>query len=218
MRSAAARRGLANQRFFLNMSTILLSQPITVETALAVDLVTVTVSLGSVGPPGPQGATGAASTVPGPPGPSGPPAPTGGAHVHAVSPTLNRRINNSFLQFDAVDFDSAGFVAGALPVDRLTIPPGEAGLYVISVQADTASSLNNANQAIVLTINGTIGIAKADSQVQGTLGCSLNLVGIWRLNAGDYVQAQYRDSAPNVNGQFNIAAPGTPALALALVG
>jgi hypothetical protein len=144
--------------------------------------------------------------------------PIGGAHVHTVSATLNHLVNNSFLQFDTTDFDTAGFVVGSLPVDRLTIPAGKAGLYTISVQADTASSTNQANQAIVLLVNGTVGIAKTDNQVQGTLGSSLNMVGIWQFNVGDYIQAQYQDSAPNPAGQFNVVAPGTPSLALVLVG
>lgn len=140
-----------------------------------------------------------------------------GARVHCVTANLNPLVNQTFIQFDTVDWDTEGFAAGSLPTAQLVIPPGQSGLYQLHGQANPSSSANGASQGIIIAINGTTYIAKSAVQEQGTSGCSLNVSALWRLAEGDRVQLLYSDTASKPSSYLNIVSPGTPSLALARV-
>jgi hypothetical protein len=141
-----------------------------------------------------------------------------GVHIHASDPTLNPRIDQRILTFDVIDFDTGGFAAGQAMIDRLIIPAGYGGIYLMLTHVDTGSSGNGAVQAIMVGINGATALAKDTAQVQGQLGAALNVTAIWYLDEGDFVQVTYQDSLPNAAAYLNVVEPGTPSLSMLRIG
>lgn len=139
-------------------------------------------------------------------------------HVHASRPSLNPLLDGRTVVFDVIDYDAATFASGQLQVDRLIIPVSMGGVYLMVAQVDTGSSANNAAQSILIVINDQIAVARARIVQQGTLGSSFNVVALWRLNDGDFIQLQYQDEAPKANAFLNVVEPGTPSLAILRIG
>lgn len=109
------------------------------------------------------------------------------------------------LTFDLEDYDVGGLHDNAVNPERITIPPGGDGLYLIGAQYSLETSASG-RKSVQLHKNGTdrFGISEVMGD-DGGLALSLQCWAVINLVAGDYVVTQVRQDSGGPLDAFGIA-------------
>jgi hypothetical protein len=120
-------------------------------------------------------------------------APPHFVRVRAANASLNAGLaNNGILRYDTVDSDTDGYALGNLPLDRIIVPSGLSGIYVLTAESTTSATAQSTTIGMGVLINGVTQLSSGAQSVGGpgaiiyTLDTSPTLIG--HMYAGDYVQ------------------------------
>lgn len=112
--------------------------------------------------------------------------------VRVANDALNAAVaNNAVLSFDTIDSDTDGYASTSLPINRVTVPAGLGGLYLIVAESST-SGTQATTIGMGIMVNGIGRLSPSNQSVTGpasvnyTLGSQPSQIGY--LNAGDYIQ------------------------------
>jgi len=114
------------------------------------------------------------------------------------------------ITFDSEVLDTDGFHNNVTNNERITIPTGKSGKYLITASILYAPNASNSRRNLV-TLNGAVGVGTtvSDQRGGGFSGASseVNFVGFYALTAGDYIQLNaYQDSGSTLAaGGFSTA-------------
>jgi len=114
------------------------------------------------------------------------------------------------ITFDTEVLDTDGFHSNVTNNERITIPTGKSGKYLITASILYAPNASNSRRNLV-TLNGavSVGTTVCDQRGGGFSGASseVNFVGFYALTAGDYIQLNaFQDSGSTLAaGGFSTA-------------
>jgi hypothetical protein len=120
------------------------------------------------------------------------------------------------LSFNSERHDSDGFHSTSSNTNRITIPAGMGGKYVISGQVRFAANATGFRE-VSIRVGGATTIAIQDTLAVGGVPTILSITTVYELAAGDYVEllayqnsggALDVDSSGNYSPEFSIAAVG----------
>lgn len=116
--------------------------------------------------------------------------------------SANQSISNvsqTAITFNNEDFDTSGFHDNVTNSDRVTIPAGLAGKYLVTSKIDFAANATG-QRVLYHFINGVL-VNLAVQPVNSTAnGSSFELSGVYNLSAGNYINLQvYQDSGGALN-------------------
>jgi hypothetical protein len=103
------------------------------------------------------------------------------------------------INFNNEDFDTSGFHDNVTNNDRVTIPTGLGGKYLVTTKIDFAANATG-QRVLYHFINGVLvnlALSPVNSSVNGS---SFELSGVYNLSAGNFIQMQvYQDSGGSLN-------------------
>jgi hypothetical protein len=104
--------------------------------------------------------------------------------------------------FDSEVLDTDAFHNNSTNTERITIPTGKGGKYLITATIHYAANANNTRRNLV-TLNGAVGVGTAicDQRTGGFSAApsEATFVGLYSLSAGDYIQLNaFQDSGTTV--------------------
>jgi hypothetical protein len=109
------------------------------------------------------------------------------------------------ITFDSEVLDTDAFHSTSSNTERITIPTGKGGKYLITAVIDYVANASNSRRNLV-TLNGAVGVGTAicDQRTGGFSGApsEISFVGIYPLAAGDYIQLNaFQDSGSTIAAQ-----------------
>jgi hypothetical protein len=112
--------------------------------------------------------------------------------IRCVSAALNAAVpNGGLLQFDTVDFDSAGYAPPTMPFDTVTVPAGLGGIYIFAAWSSSTGT-QATSMGMGILINASARFLQTNQSITGPASVNYTLdngaVEILRLSAGDTVQ------------------------------
>jgi hypothetical protein len=112
--------------------------------------------------------------------------------VRTATESLNAAVaNGAALQFDTIDKDTDGFAPTTSPFNKVTIPAGLAGAYVITA-ASSSSGTQATTLGMAITINNTVQLSPINQSITGPTSVNYTLdttpVQIVTLPAGATIQ------------------------------
>jgi hypothetical protein len=119
--------------------------------------------------------------------------------------SLNISIPNSAftaLTFDSERFDTSDFHSTTTNTNRLTIPTGGTGTYLLGCHVQWAGHATG-DRGLALRLNGTTEVARQRAPAANAVaGKEVTVVTAYRLNASDYVEClAFQDSGGALNAQ-----------------
>jgi hypothetical protein len=128
--------------------------------------------------------------------------------VRVANDNLNNPVaNGAPLRFDTIDSDTDGYASASLPIDRLVIPPGLGGLYLLTGEATTSGN-QGTSIGIGVRINGQEQLSTANQFITGPGSISYALhdhpTQIGYLRDGDTVQIYNTSTSPSPNAFTNV--------------
>lgn len=139
------------------------------------------------------------------------PAGTGGythfVRVRVANNSLNASVaNNAVLSFDTIDSDTDSYASTSLPINRVTVPAGLGGLYVL-VSAASSTGTQATTLGVGFMINGTLTLSQANEWITGpgsvNYAFTKTPVQIGYLSAGDYIQLYNTSTSAGPNAFTN---------------
>lgn len=116
--------------------------------------------------------------------------------------SANQTANNvtqTPVSFNNEDFDTSGFHDNVTNNDRVTIPTGLSGKYLVTTKIDFSANATG-QRVLYHFINGilvNLALSPVNSSVNGS---SFELSGVYNLSAGNFIQMQvYQDSGSALN-------------------
>ena len=113
-------------------------------------------------------------------------------------------VTGTAVTFNNEDFDTNSFHSTSVNTDRMTIPTGLGGKYLVIGTFDWAANATGQRVGYIY-LNGGLRYAVSVNNMGATVGPSTQVSGIVEAAAGDYLQLQcYQDSggALNLSGGF----------------
>ena len=116
--------------------------------------------------------------------------------------SANQTANNvtqTPVSFNNEDFDTSGFHDNVTNNDRVTIPTGLSGKYLVTSKVDFSANATG-QRVLYHFINGVLVNLAISPVNSSTNGSSFELSGVYNLSAGNFIQMQiYQDSGSALN-------------------
>lgn len=122
-------------------------------------------------------------------------------------------LTTTVITFNTVNEDTSGFYSGGSP-NRLTVPTGFAGLYVVYGAIRWAANATGVRVAII-TANGTTDLINQGYQTpnSATIACNTSVCRVYRFADGDYIELKgIQESGGNLNSLTTV--PRAPLLGM----
>ena len=127
-----------------------------------------------------------------------------GARVYKSGAQSISNVTGTAVTFDTENFDTNSFHSTSVNTDRMTIPTGLGGKYLVVGTFDWAA--NAVGQRVgYIYLNAGLRYAVSVNNMGASVGNTTQVSGIVEATAGDYISLScYQDSggALNLNGQF----------------
>ena len=134
-----------------------------------------------------------------------------GVRVYTKNDTLNSAVpNGGFLRFDAVGADTHGFAPKTTPFDKITIPPGHGGVYILTGRS-SGSGDQSTSLGMGILVNGSVGFRETNQTIWGPGSVDYTLdndaTQLLQLKEGDVVQLKNNSisSGPNIFTSVSMA-------------
>jgi hypothetical protein len=122
---------------------------------------------------------------------------TGGAPCCRVfnSTSITGIGSGAAITFDSESFDVGGMHSTVTSTERLTVPTGGGGLYMLGGMARLQAAYDgsgNGEVGLQIVVNGTttIGVTRVVNEFATSRTWYVNVTAVWRMSAGDYATLQ----------------------------
>ena len=136
---------------------------------------------------------------------------THGVRVFTTDDTLNNAVpNGGLLRFDTIGVDTNGFAPTAAPFDRVTIPPGLDGVYLLTGRSSGGGD-QSTSLGMGILINNALGFRETNQTIWGPSSIDYLLdndaTQLLQLAAGDIIQLKNNSvsSGPNAFTSVSMA-------------